>query len=76
VRIGNITWTNYTPGTALVAVLQDANGKDIFNMTIPAAQTQMQPIATGVIGWVRGIKLLTLSGTGPGELLITIGAGK
>lgn len=76
VRIGGITWTNYTPGTALAAVLQDINGKDIFNAAIPAAQSQMQPITTGVIGWVRGVKLTTFSGTGPGELVITVGAGK
>src|SRR5277367_4234223 len=76
VKIVNITWSNYTPGTLLTALVQDANGKDLLNAIIPAAQTEMMPIQTGFIGWTRGIKLTTLSGTTPGEILVSIGAGK
>jgi len=75
-KIVNIVWTNYTPGTALVATVQDSNGKDLLNAAIPSAQTIMTPIQTGFVGWVRGLKLTTLSGTGPGEVLVYIGAGK
>ena len=72
VRIGTITWANYTPGTAS-AVVQDSNGKDIFNAAIPSGQTQMQPVIMSNVGWVRGLKVTTLTN---GELTISVGAGK
>ena len=73
VRIGNISWTNYPVGAAGTAVLQDGQGNDVFNASIPDSQTSMMPITTGFIGWCRGLKLISLSG---GELLISVGAGK
>lgn len=72
IRIGTITWANYTPGTAQ-ALVQDANGNDILNAAIPSGQTQMQPVVMSGVGWVRGLKVPTLTN---GELTITIGAGK
>lgn len=73
VKILNINWSNYTLATAQTVQLQDSNGKDILNATTAATSATMQPINTGFIGWVRGIKLPTL---GSGELTISIGAGK
>ena len=72
VRISNLIWANYTLGSGQTLLLQDINGKDIVSMTTGTG-TQTQPLASGFIGWVRGIKLPTLSS---GEITIAIGAGK
>jgi hypothetical protein len=72
VRIGNINWSNYSLGVSQTCQVQDVNGKDIL-LAVTGTGTQMQPTNTGVIGWVRGLKVTTL---GSGELTITIGAGK
>lgn len=85
VRITNITWGNVvlaiTTGTATF-VLQDSLGNDIANIVLTnttgtVSETQVA-YNSGQIGWVRGIKMPTLSSTGgtAGEVTIAIGAGK
>jgi len=72
VRISNIQWVNYTLGAGQTCVVQDVNGKDIMNAATGTG-TQMQPVNSGAVGWVRGLKVTTLTS---GELTIAIGAGK
>jgi hypothetical protein len=75
VKVMNINWSNYTITSAQNLVVQDSNGKDIVNSTTGAAGAsgQLQVLNTGPLGWVRGIKVPTLTS---GEVTISIGAGK
>lgn len=70
-KIVNLVWANYTTtGDALV--VQDLNGKDIINALITTSLSS-GPMAFGHIGWVRGLKVITMT---HGEITIAIGAGK
>lgn len=84
VKIQNINWANYTlaatTGNAAL-VIQDSNGKDIVNVNFTNTTATVVPgipFNTGLVGWVRGIKITTLSSAGgsAGEVTIAIGAGK
>jgi len=70
VKIKNIIWANFTT-IADTLLIQDVNGKDIVNAVV--ANTSQGMMSFGDMGWVRGLKVITLT---HGEITIAIGAGK
>lgn len=69
-KIKNIVWANFTTA-ADTLLIQDLNGKDIVNAVV--ATTSQGMMSFGEIGWVRGLKVITLT---HGEITIAVGAGK
>jgi hypothetical protein len=68
IKIDNIVWANEAAADTLL--IQDANGKTIVSATATSGLSQNH---FGKIGWVRGLKLITLTS---GVVTIAIGAGK
>lgn len=60
VYVKNIVWSNFVVGS--VVLLEDQNSNIILSATIETTDTDLGPRSFSGFGWVRGLKLVTLSG--------------